>query len=44
MENTSNNARYQIIKVRHFGAAFIDNENARLLCSGMFHHYVVLLL
>jgi hypothetical protein len=36
--------QYQIIQVRHYGVPFRDNEHARLLVTGMFHHWVVLLL
>lgn len=29
-----------ILKIEHFGYPFVSNENAALLASGMFHHYV----
>ena len=40
----NNNRKYQIIKVRHYGVAFQDSDCARLLVTGMFHHWIVLLL
>lgn len=36
--------RYEIVQIRHHGVLFRSNQHARLLCTGMFHHYVVLLL
>lgn len=34
----------QIIKVEHHGHAFINSEHARLLCTGMYHHWILLIL
>lgn len=35
---------YLIMRIEHQGHAFIDNEHARLLCTGLHHHWIVLLL
>lgn len=32
-----------IIMIRHYGAGFIDNENARLIATGKYHHIVWIL-
>jgi len=31
-----------IIKIRHNGMKFISNQDAVLLVTGIFHHYVLL--
>lgn len=33
----------QVIKIRHYGAAFISNDAAVLLVHGVCHDYVLLL-
>lgn len=33
----------KIIRIEHFGCAFISNENARLLVTGIHHHWILLL-
>lgn len=35
---------YEIIRIEHRGHAFIDSAHARLLVTGLFHHWIVLLL
>jgi hypothetical protein len=32
----------KILKIRHYGYSFVDNENAVLLVTGITHHYVLL--
>lgn len=32
----------QVVKIEHFGYPFRSNENAVLLVTGIFHHYVLL--
>jgi len=32
-----------IIKIRHYGASFKNNENAKLVVTGLYHHYVLIL-
>jgi hypothetical protein len=39
-----NKPQYQIIQVRHYGVPFEDSACARLLVTGMFHHWILLLL
>jgi hypothetical protein len=34
----------KIIRIEHFGLPFIETQYARLLCTGIRHHLVVLLL
>lgn len=34
---------YEIIRIEHHGCGFIDSAHARLLCTGRFHHWIVLL-
>jgi hypothetical protein len=36
--------QYQIVQVSHHGVPFEDSPCARLLVTGMFHHWIVLLL
>jgi hypothetical protein len=36
---SKNNA---ILKIEHFGATFISDENARLIFTGIRHHVVLL--
>lgn len=31
-----------IIRIEHYGIPFIDSAHARLLATGVLHHYVVL--
>ena len=31
-----------IIKIRHYGLPFLNSDCARLVLTGMFHHYVIL--
>ncbi len=31
-----------IIKIEHHGQGFISNEHAKLLFTGLLHHYVVI--
>lgn len=35
---------YAIIRIEHHGHAFIDNAHARLLVTGLYHHWIVLLM
>lgn len=35
---------HQIVRIEHFGCAFINNENARLLVTGIHHHWILLLV
>jgi hypothetical protein len=34
----------QIIRIEHFGHEFINNENARLLVTGIYHHWILMLV
>lgn len=33
----------KIIRIEHFDYGFISNENARLLVTGIHHHWILLL-
>jgi hypothetical protein len=32
----------QLIKIRHYGLPFINSDCARLVLTGLLHHYVLL--
>lgn len=32
-----------VIQIRHYGVPFIDSDCAKLLCTGILHHYIVLI-
>lgn len=39
--NQGDHMKYQVITFRHYGVPFINNENATLLCTGMFNHTIL---
>lgn len=40
--STTNHPR--ILRIEHFGHDFIDSQHAKLLCTGIRHHLVLLLI